>query len=150
MKAAFWLTKACVPFFRKQGLGRIIVTSSVTGPRVAMPGTAHYAMSKGGMNAFIKTAALEYARENITINGIEPGYILTSAMSELADPADLDEMANCIPIGNFGIPEDIAYPMLFFASKEASYITGQTLVVDGGSTLPESQIVMDQFYKKSV
>ena len=120
---------------------------SVTGPRVAMPGTAHYAMSKGGMNAFIKTAALEYARENITINGIEPGYILTSAMSELADPADLDEMANCIPIGKFGIPEDIAYPMLFFASKEASYITGQTLVVDGGSTLPESQIVMDQFYK---
>ena len=147
MKAAFWLTKACVPFFRKQGLGRIIVTSSVTGPKVAMPGTAHYAMSKGGMNAFIKTAALEYARENITINGIEPGYILTSAMSELANPAELDEMSKCIPIGNFGIPEDIAYPMLFFASKEASYITGQTLVVDGGSTLPESQIVMDQFYK---
>mgnify|MGYP003317096438 FL=1 len=102
------------------------------------------------MNAFIKTAALEYARENITINGIEPGYILTSAMSELADPAELDEMSKCIPIGNFGIPEDIAYPMLFFASKEASYITGQTLVVDGGSTLPESQIVMDQFYKKLV
>ena len=58
MKAAFWLTKACVPFFRKQGLGRIIVTSSVTGPKVAMPGTAHYAMSKGGMNAFIKKTRL--------------------------------------------------------------------------------------------
>ena len=58
-------------------------------------------------------------------------------------------MASCIPIGKFGRPEDIAYPMLFLASEEASYTTGQTLVVDGGSTLPESQIVMDQFYEKT-
>jgi len=146
MKAAFWLTKSCIPFFRKQGMGRMIFTSSVTGPKVAMPGTAHYAMSKGGMNAFIKTAALEYAKENITINGIEPGYIMTSAMSELAGPEELKKMASCIPTGDFGVPEDIAYPMLFLASDKASYITGQTIVVDGGSTLPESQIVMDQFY----
>lgn len=146
MKAAFWLTKSCIPFFRKQGMGRMIFTSSVTGPKVAMPGTAHYAMSKGGMNAFIKTAALEYARENITINGIEPGYIMTSAMSELANPKELERMASCIPTGNFGIPKDIAYSMLFLASEKASYITGQTIVVDGGSTLPESQIIMDQFY----
>ena len=148
MKAAFWLTKSCVPHFRKQGRGRMLFTSSVTGPKVAMPGTSHYAMSKGGMNGLIRTASLEYARENITVNGVEPGYILTSAMSDFADKKELDDMEACIPKGSFGVPNDIAYAMLFLASNEASYITGQTIVVDGGSTLPESQVVMDQFYKK--
>lgn len=146
MKAAFWLTQACLPCFRRQGGGRLIFTSSVTGPRVAMPGTAHYAMSKGGMNGFIRTAALEYARENITVNGVEPGYILTQAMSALGDDEALKQMAACIPQGHLGKPEDIANTMLFLASDEAGYITGQTIVVDGGSTLPESQVVMDGFY----
>ena len=146
MKAAVWLTQACVPHFRKQGGGRMIFTSSVTGPRVAMPGTSHYAMSKGGMNGFIRTAALEYARENITINGVEPGYILTAAMSALGGEEELKAMSQCIPLGKLGVPEDIAYTMLFLATDEASYLTGQTIVVDGGSTLPESQVVMDGFY----
>jgi 3-oxoacyl-[acyl-carrier protein] reductase len=146
MKAVVWLTQACLPHFRSQGWGRLIFTSSVTGPRVAMPGTSHYAMSKGGMNGFIRTAALEYARENITVNGVEPGYILTQAMSALGDEAQLDAMAQCIPQGKLGRPEDIANTMLFLASEEAGYITGQTIVVDGGSTLPESQVVMDGFY----
>ncbi len=146
MKAAVWLTQCCVPHFRRQNRGRLIFTSSVTGPRVAMPGTAHYAMSKGGMNGFIRTAALEYARENITVNGVEPGYILTAAMSALGDEEELAAMASCIPQGHLGKPEDIANTMLFLASDEAAYITGQTIVVDGGSTLPESQVVMDGFY----
>jgi len=148
MKAAVWLTQACVPHFRRRHWGRLIFTSSVTGPRVAMPGTSHYAMSKGGMNGFIRTAALEYARENITVNGVEPGYILTAAMSALGDEGELEAMARCIPKGHLGVPEDIANTMLFLASPEASYITGQTIVVDGGSTLPESQVVMDGFYEQ--
>mgnify|MGYP001812342774 CR=1 FL=1 len=148
MKAVVWLTQACVPHFRQQGWGRMIFTSSVTGPRVAMPGTSHYAMSKGGMNGFIRTAALEYARDNITINGVEPGYILTQAMSALGDGDELKAMAQCIPQGALGKPEDIAYTMLFLASEEAGYVTGQTIVVDGGSTLPESQVVMDGFYEQ--
>lgn len=148
MKAAVWLTQACVPHFRQRQGGRMIFTSSVTGPRVAMPGTSHYAMSKGGMNGFIRTAALEYARENITVNGVEPGYILTAAMSALGDEGELEAMARCIPKGHLGVPEDIANTMLFLASPEASYITGQTIVVDGGSTLPESQVVMDGFYEQ--
>lgn len=148
MKAAVWLTQACVPHFRERQWGRLIFTSSVTGPRVAMPGTSHYAMSKSGMNGFIRTAALEFARQNITVNGVEPGYILTAAMSALGDDAELEAMARCIPQGHLGVPEDIANTMLFFASPEASYITGQTIVVDGGSTLPESQIVMDGFYEQ--
>lgn len=146
MKAALWLTQSCLAHFRAQGGGRLLFTSSVTGPRVAMPGTAHYAMSKGGMNGFIRTAALEYARENITVNGVEPGYILTQAMSALGDDSELAAMAKCIPQGHLGVPEDIANTMLFLASDEARYITGQTIVVDGGSTLPESQVVMDGFY----
>lgn len=146
MKSGVWITQACLPHFRKQGGGRLLFTSSVTGPRVAMPGTAHYGMSKGGLNGFIRTAALEYARENITVNGVEPGYILTQAMASLGDEEELKAMARCIPQGHLGAPEDIANTMLFLASEEASYITGQTIVVDGGSTLPESQVVMDDFY----
>lgn len=147
LKAAFWLIQESLPHLRKQGGGRIIFTSLVTGPRVAMPGTAHYAASKSGMNGLIRTAALEFARENITVNGVEPGYILTPAMSALGSDAELKEMANCIPIGKIGQASDIANAMLFLASPEASYITGQTIVVDGGSTLPESPIVLDAFYR---
>lgn len=146
MKGGVWLLQASLPHFRRAGQGRMLFTSSVTGPRVAMPGTAHYAMSKGGMNGLIRTAALEYARENITVNGIEPGYILTQAMSALGDDAQLRAMAHCIPLGRLGTVEEIAHTMLFLASDEAAYITGQTIVVDGGSTLPESQVVMDGFY----
>ncbi|MFK8021473.1 MAG: SDR family oxidoreductase [Pseudomonadales bacterium] len=148
MKAAFWITQESLPFFRKQGGGRIILTSSVTGPTVAMPGTSNYAASKGGMNAFIRTAALELGRENITVNGVEPGYIMTQAMGLLADDEELKEMASLIPNGKIGVPEDIAYAMLFLASDEASYITGQTIIVDGGSTLPESPVVLRAFYEE--
>jgi 3-oxoacyl-[acyl-carrier protein] reductase len=148
LKSAFWITQASLPHFRSQGKGRLIFTSSVTGPRVAMPGTAHYAASKSGLNGFIRTAALEYARENITVNAVEPGYILTEAMSALGDAKQVREIANCIPMGRFGTPTEIASTMQFLASDEASYITGQTIVVDGGSTLPESQVVMDAFYRQ--
>ena len=98
------------------------------------------------MNGFIKTAAIELARENITVNGVEPGYILTQAMSLLAGADELQEMASMIPKGELGKPEDIANTMLFLASDESAYITGQTIVVDGGSTLPESPVMMRQFY----
>ena len=95
------------------------------------------------MNAFIRTAALEFARENITVNGIEPGYIRTAAMELLADEDGLAEMTRYIPAGFMGDPEDIAFAMLYLASDEARYITGQTICIDGGSTLPESPVFMD-------
>jgi len=84
------------------------------------------------MNAFIRTAAIELARDNITVNGVEPGYIRTAAMEILADEEGLKQMANYIPAGYIGDPEDIAYCMLYLASDEARYITGQTIHVDGG------------------
>jgi 3-oxoacyl-[acyl-carrier protein] reductase len=147
LKAGFWLIQEGLPHLRKQGGGRFLFTSSVTGPNVAMPGTAHYAASKGGMNGLIRTAALEYARQNITVNGVEPGYILTPAMEALGGPEALAQMATQIPLGRLGDPVDIANTMLFLASDAAAYITGQTIVVDGGSTLPESPVVLDAFYR---
>lgn len=146
LKAAVWIAQASVPHFRERGWGRLIYTSSVTGPTVAMPGFAHYAMSKAGLNGFIRTAALEYARQNITVNGVEPGFIKTEAMATLGDEEELKAMAAAIPQGRLGDPTDIANAMLFLASEEARYITGQTLVVDGGSTLIESQLGLDSYY----
>lgn len=144
LKSCFRFSKACIPEFRKRGGGRLLFTSSVTGPRVAMPGTSYYAASKGGMNAFIRTAALELARENITVNGIEPGFIRTAAMELLADEEGLAQMTRYIPAGYMGAPEDIAYAMLWLASDEARYITGQTICIDGGSTLPESPVFLEE------
>jgi 3-oxoacyl-[acyl-carrier protein] reductase len=117
LKACFRLSAACIP--------------------------AYYAASKGGVNAFIRTAALEVAREGITVNGIEPGYIRTAAMELLADEEGLTQMAKYIPLGYIGAPEDIAYAMLYLATDEARYVTGQTLCIDGGSTLPESPVFLE-------
>src|SRR5882672_10276185 len=107
----------------------------------------HNAASKCGINGLIRTAALEYARQNITVNGVEPGYILTPAMDALGGPEALAQMATQIPLGKLGLPTDIANTMLFLASDAAAYITGQTIVVDGGSTLPESPVVLEAFYQ---
>ncbi|MEX2126123.1 MAG: SDR family oxidoreductase [Woeseia sp.] len=144
LKACFRFSAACIPEFRKRGGGRLLFTSSVTGPRVAMPGTSYYAASKGGINAFIRTAALELARDNVTVNGVEPGFIRTAAMELLADEEGMKHMTRYIPAGYMGAPKDIAYAMLYLASDEARYITGQTICVDGGSTLPESPVFMDE------
>jgi 3-oxoacyl-[acyl-carrier protein] reductase len=146
LKAGFWLIREALPHLRRQGGGRFLFTSSVTGPNVVMPGTAHYAASKGGINALIRTAALEFARDRITVNGIEPGYILTPAMAALGSAEEIAQMARMIPLGKLGDPLDCANAMLFLASDAAAYITGQTIVVDGGSTLPESPVVLEAYY----
>jgi 3-oxoacyl-[acyl-carrier protein] reductase len=138
LKACFWLAGAALPHWRVRGGGRLLVTSSVTGTRVAMPGSAGYAASKAGVNGFIRSAALELAEWHVTVNGVEPGYIAKQGGSLLSDPQRAARIARHIPAGELGRPEDIAHAMCFLASDAARYITGQTLVVDGGSTLPES------------
>jgi len=137
LSALFWLTQAALPSFRLQGCGVILVTSSVTGPRVAYPGLSHYAASKAGVNGFIRNAAVELAAYNIRVNGVEPGMIRTPAMDNLGDEPLSSAIARTMPLKRLGEPADIAHAMLFLASDQASYITGQTLVVDGGVTLPE-------------
>ncbi|HXR91550.1 MAG TPA: SDR family oxidoreductase [Steroidobacteraceae bacterium] len=137
LKAAFWLTQEALPMLKQSGRGRVVVTSSVTGPRVAYPGLAHYAASKSGLNGFIRAAALELSRHGINVNGVEPGMIETPASANLGGDEHHHALAKRIPLGRLGRPEDIAAATVFLASDAASYITGQTLIVDGGSLLPE-------------
>jgi 3-oxoacyl-[acyl-carrier protein] reductase len=143
LSALFWLTQGALPLFERQGKGCVLVTSSVTGPRVAYPGLSHYAASKAGVNGFIRSAALELAKRKVRVNGVEPGMIRTPAMGNLGDGALSTDIARGVPLGRLGEPEDIAGAMLFLASDAASYITGQTIIVDGGATLPETQAVLD-------
>lgn len=138
LSALFWLAQGALPLFQRQGAGNLLVTSSVTGPRVAYPGLSHYAASKAGVNGFIRSAALELAPYGVRVNGVEPGMIATPAMANLGDRALNARIARAIPLGRLGEPQDIAEAMLFLASDKARYITGQTLIVDGGATLPET------------
>ncbi|QDH64688.1 MULTISPECIES: SDR family oxidoreductase [Pseudomonas] len=137
LSALFWLTQAALPMFQRQGGGCVLVTSSVTGPRVAYAGLSHYAASKAGVNGFIRNAALELAPYQVRVNGVEPGMIATPAMDNLGDSQVNADIASRVPLGRLGAAQDIAGAMLFLASDLATYITGQTIVVDGGSTLPE-------------
>ena len=139
LKGTLFSTQAVLPTMKRQNHGRILVTSSITGPKTGMAGFAHYGATKGGVNGFIRNAAVELARFGITVNGVEPGNILTEGLAELGEDY-LKTMTKAIPMGKLGDPEDIAHAMAFFASDEAGWITGQTLTVDGGQTLPESGI----------
>jgi 3-oxoacyl-[acyl-carrier protein] reductase len=138
LMAPFFLAQAAQAWMQRQGGGCILVTSSVTGPRVAYPGLAHYAASKAGVNGFIRAAALELAAMGIRVNGVEPGMIRTPAMANLGGAEVNQAIAAAVPLGRLGEPEDIAAAMVFLASPAAAYITGQTLVVDGGALLPEA------------
>lgn len=133
----FLATKAAVKPMKAQGYGRIVLTSSITGPRVTSPGHGHYAASKAGINGFIRSAALEFAGHGITVNGIEPGNILTEGMKAQRSAAFIRDMESAIPVGRMGTPEDIAAAAEFLASEDAAFVTGTTIVVDGGQILPE-------------
>ena len=138
VKGMFLSVKACLPHMKKQNHGRIVLTSSITGPITGYPGWAHYGASKAAMLGFMRSAAIECAKHNITINAVLPGNIMTEGMETLGQE-HIRGMQRSIPMGRLGDPEDIGYAALFFASPEAKYITGQTLIVDGGQTLPESE-----------
>jgi len=137
LKSAFLSVKACIPYFEKAGKGRVVLTSSITGPVTGYPGWAHYGASKAGQLGFLRTAAMELARYNTTINAVMPGNIVTEGLEGLGEDY-LKTMAASIPLKRLGAVEDIGNAVLFFASDEAAYITGQQLVIDGGQTLPES------------
>jgi 3-oxoacyl-[acyl-carrier protein] reductase len=137
LTGTFLAVKACIPFMKSQGGGKIVITSSISGPQTALPGFSHYTASKGGIAGFVRTAAVELAKYKININAVEPGNIMTEGLDELGQD-HIDNMIRAIPLGRLGTPEDVAQAILFLASKEASYITGQSIIVDGGQTLPES------------
>lgn len=137
LKGCFLTIKACVPHLKHSGQGRIVLTSSITGPVTGYPGWAHYGTSKAGQLGFMRSASLELARHGITVNAVMPGNIATEGLQALGDDY-LQTMAASIPLKRLGSVDDIGNAAAFFASQEAAYITGQTIVVDGGQILPES------------
>jgi len=139
LDGVFLVTKAVLPQMKKQKYGRIVYTSSISGPRVGLPGKSHYTAAKAGLTGFMKTIAVELARDGITVNAVEPGNIETEGLFEKNSPQAIKERVAPIPMGRLGTPHEVAHAHLFLASDEAHYITGQSLVVDGGQTLPETQ-----------
>ena len=137
LKGTFLAARAALTLMKAQRSGRMIFTSSITGPRVSSPGHGHYSATKAGINGFIKAAAVEFANYGITVNGVEPGNILTDGMKAERSAEFIAGMEASVPLGRLGTPRDVANAFLFLASDEASYITGTTIVVDGGQTLPE-------------
>lgn len=137
-------TKACLKYL-KETKGTIVNMSSVTGPMVADPGEVAYATSKAAVLGFTKSLAADLAKDGIRVNAIMPGYILTPMvknMSKESDPenpnAVIESIENAIPMKRLGDPTEVGELAAFLASSEASYITGQGIVIDGGSTLPET------------
>lgn len=136
VKGTVLAVAACAPLLAASGRGRVVITSSITGPVTGDAGWSHYGASKAAQLGFMRTAALELAPQGVTVNAVLPGNVLTEGLRDLG--ADyLDTMAAAVPLGRLGTVDDIAAAALFLAGEQAGYITGQSLVVDGGQVLPE-------------
>jgi 3-oxoacyl-[acyl-carrier protein] reductase len=142
VKGTMLSVKACMGALESSGHGRVVLTSSITGPITGYPGWCHYGATKAAQLGFLRTAAIELAPKGITINAVMPGNIETEGLDELG-PDYRAAMEASIPQKKLGKVEDIGYAALFFATDEAGYITGQTIVVDGGQVLPESPMAME-------
>jgi 3-oxoacyl-[acyl-carrier protein] reductase len=137
LRGTFLSVKAAVPYLKKSDQGRIVITSSITGPVTGFPGWTHYGATKAGQLGFMRTACIELAKYGITVNAVMPGNIVTEGLISMGEDYQ-KTMAASIPLRRLGTIEDIGYAALYFASREAGYVTGQTIIVDGGQILPES------------
>ncbi|HYD97982.1 MAG TPA: 3-oxoacyl-[acyl-carrier-protein] reductase [Alphaproteobacteria bacterium] len=133
LTAAFRLSRAAMKGMLKRRWGRIVNITSVVGT-TGNPGQANYAASKAGLVGMSKALAAELASRNITVNCVAPGYIATAMTGALNDDQK-EKIASTIPAGRMGTPEEIAAAVLFLASAEAGYVTGQTLHVNGGMAM---------------
>lgn len=129
--------QACVPVMRDHGYGRVVLTSSITGPVVGAPGYATYGASKAAMLGLMRSFALELAAAGITVNAVQPGNVRTPGFAEVP-PEWQEQLLDAIPVGRLAEPEDVGWAVRYLASEEAGYITGQTLILDGGQVLPEA------------
>ena len=136
-KGTFFCVKAAVPYLEASNKARIILTSSITGPVTGIVGLSHYGASKAAQLGFMRSAALELGRKGITINAVLPGVIETEALAGLGDDF-FQRSAALIPVGRLGTVGDIANAAKFFAGEFSGFVTGQTLIVDGGQTIPEA------------
>ena len=137
VKGMFNIVRPALEVMKAQGYGRVVITSSITGPITGFPGWSHYGATKAAQLGFMRSAALEYARYGVTVNAVMPGNILTEGLQAQGETY-LAQMRAAIPTHTLGKPEDIGYAACFLASDEAHYITGQQIVIDGGQILPES------------
>lgn len=137
VKGTMLAVKAAIPALAASGHGRVIITSSITGPITGFPGWSHYGATKAAQLGFLRTAAIELAKRRITVNAVLPGNVVTEGLEELGEEYRRTMEAS-IPLGHLGAMADIGNAALFLATDEAGYITGQTIVIDGGQTLPES------------
>lgn len=141
LKGIFFVVKPVLKAMKKQNYGRVILMSSITGDITGYPGGSLYGATKAGILGFMRSAALEYAKYGVTINSIQPGMIATEGLKKQLGVLS-DKGAAVVPMKKLGEPEDIGVTACFFASEEAKYITGQSLVVDGGQILPETPDVI--------
>jgi len=136
VKGTVLTVQAAVEALTASGRGRVVITSSITGPVTGYAGWSHYGATKAAQLGFMRSAALELAPRGITVNAVLPGNVRTWGL-EVMGADYLERMRAAIPVGRIGEVEDIAAACVFLASAGASFITGQSLVVDGGQVLPE-------------
>ena len=144
LKGTFLSVQAALPYLKKSDQGRIVLTSSITGPVTGFSGWTHYGASKAGQLGFMRTACLELAPYGITVNAVLPGNIITASFLSMGEQHQAAMVAT-VPLRRLGTVADIGHAALYFASKEAAYVTGQTIIVDGGQILPESADAMVKF-----
>jgi 3-oxoacyl-[acyl-carrier protein] reductase len=132
--SAVLVTRAVLPGMRERGWGRIVMVSSVTGPVVVTAGSAAYATAKAGMDGLMRALAIEVADRGITVNSVQPGWIATGSQTPEEAVA-----GRHTPIGRSGTPAEVAEVIAFLASDRASYVTGTTVVVDGGNVIQEAK-----------
>jgi 3-oxoacyl-[acyl-carrier protein] reductase len=137
LKGTFLSIKACLPQMKAKQYGKIVVISSITGNRVGLGGASNYGASKAGQLGLVLCACLELAPHNITINAILPGWVATEDILRYWQGEKLARLEDEIPMHRLADPLEVAYGALFFSCNESRYITGQTLVIDGGITIPE-------------